>query len=306
MSIRKVGFTRAIALAAFAVAAVLASAPRAAADEHVTGVITVRGDAMFTIMTEDGSPMIVVFSEATEVKLDSRKAEAADLIPGLKVRIEGSYNEQRRLVATQIKFGEQDKKLAAAIVAGLTPTNQRVAVNEGNIQKHAETLGLHDATLATHGQTLQQHGTDIVANDQKMVATTGGITTRINNLDEFNVIESFTVHFKNGRADLDKQYSAQLQEFAEKAKAVNGYKIQVQGYASAVGPRAFNELLSAQRADAVTSVLVQRGAVSPANIFVPAAMGISEQVAENNTAKGQAENRRVVVTILQSKGLVDR
>jgi outer membrane protein OmpA-like peptidoglycan-associated protein len=113
------------------------------------------------------------------------------------------------------------------------------------------------------------------------------------------------VYFKNGRADVSPDYVAQLQEFAEKAKGVNGYKVQIQGYASAVGARAFNEALSEKRAGAVTAVL-QRGGVPPANIFVPAAMGISEQFAENNTAGGQAANRRVIVTILQSKGLVDR
>lgn len=305
MSIRKVGFTRAIALAAFAAAAVLASAPRVAADDHVTGVITMRADTSFTMMTEDGKPLIVSFTEATKVKSEKRTMGADQVIPGLRVKVEGHYQDAG-FAATEVRFSETDRRIAQAIINGLTPTNQRVAVNEVNIQKHAGVLDQHEGTLGTHGQTLQQHGTDIVANDQKMVATTGAITTRINSIDEFNVIESFVVHFKNGRADLDPQYSAQLQEFAEKAKAVNGYKIQVQGYASAVGPREFNDLLSAKRAEVVTTVLEQRGGITPANIFVPAAMGISEQVAENNTAKGQAENRRVVVTILQSKGLVDR
>jgi OmpA family protein len=70
---------------------------------------------------------------------------------------------------------------------------------------------------------------------------------------------------------------------------VHGYKIQVQvhGYASAVGPLAFNEALSAQRADNVVAVLAQSGGVPLTNVLVPGAMGISEQVAENKTAKGQ-------------------
>jgi hypothetical protein len=37
-------------------------------------------------------------------------------------------------------------------------------------------------------------------------------------------------------------------------------------------------------------------------MVVPAAMGITDQVASNKTAKGQAANRRAVVTLLQSKG----
>jgi outer membrane protein OmpA-like peptidoglycan-associated protein len=38
-------------------------------------------------------------------------------------------------------------------------------------------------------------------------------------------------------------------------------------------------------------------------MLAPAAMGVSSQVAPNSTAKGQAENRRTVVTVLQSKGI---
>jgi outer membrane protein OmpA-like peptidoglycan-associated protein len=37
--------------------------------------------------------------------------------------------------------------------------------------------------------------------------------------------------------------------------------------------------------------------------MVPAAMGVSQQVAPNTTAQGQAENRRAVVTLLQNKGI---
>jgi outer membrane protein OmpA-like peptidoglycan-associated protein len=128
----------------------------------------------------------------------------------------------------------------------------------------------------------------------------------MNELDQYNVVDKLVVYFKNGHTDIPGKYATQLQDFAGKAQEVNGYKVQVQGYASAVGSRGLNESLSAKRAAAVTSVLAQKGGIPPANLLVPAAMGTSEQVAENNTAKGQAENRRVVVTILQSKGLVDR
>ena len=81
--------------------------------------------------------------------------------------------------------------------------------------------------------------------------------------------------------------------------------IQVQGYASAVGPNALNQKLSLQRAAAVTSALQQDG-VPPMKLVVPAAMGITDQVATNKTEKGQAENRRTVVTLLQNKGIGER
>lgn len=292
-----------VALAAVAAAALLASPSRAAADEHVDGVITVRADTTLTVMRDDASPVIVTLDESTRIE---GKYTAADLIPGLRVKVEGTFTNDNRFAARHITFRKDDVEIAKAIIGGLALTKQQVAENTSNIQKGAVILQQHGQTLDSHGQALTSHQDQITTNDQKMVATTGSITTRINDLDEYNAVDTLVVYFRNGSAKLDADSAAQLQEFAAKAKGYNGYKLQVKGYASAVGSRAFNETLSGMRADAVTAMLAQKGDISPANIFVPAAMGTSEQVADNKTAAGQKENRRVVVTILQSKGLVDR
>jgi len=82
--------------------------------------------------------------------------------------------------------------------------------------------------------------------------------------------------------------------------------VQVYGYASAVGRHALNEALSHRRAEAVTEILQQQGGIPSTNLFVPSAMGTTDQVGNNATRKGQAENRRVVVTILQNKGIVQQ
>jgi len=48
---------------------------------------------------------------------------------------------------------------------------------------------------------------------------------------------------------------------------------------------------------------VQQCGIPLTNILVPGAMGTSKQVEPDTTAAGQAENRRVVVRILQDKGI---
>jgi flagellar motor protein MotB len=47
----------------------------------------------------------------------------------------------------------------------------------------------------------------------------------------------------------------------------------------------------------------QQGGVPLTNVLAPGAMGTTGQVAPDNTVEGQAENRRVVVRILQNKGI---
>jgi outer membrane protein OmpA-like peptidoglycan-associated protein len=77
----------------------------------------------------------------------------------------------------------------------------------------------------------------------------------------------------------------------------------VKGYASKVGSAALNQKLSTERAENVTTFLEEQGNIPLTNILAPGAMGTSRQVAPDTTVEGQAENRRVVIRILQNKGI---
>jgi OOP family OmpA-OmpF porin len=79
--------------------------------------------------------------------------------------------------------------------------------------------------------------------------------------------------------------------------------IEVKGYASAVGSAALNQKLSVERANAVSQFLEQSANVPLTNMLAPGAMGTANQVAPDSTSEGQAENRRVVVMVLQNKGI---
>jgi len=116
-------------------------------------------------------------------------------------------------------------------------------------------------------------------------------------------MDEVTVLFGNGKTKVDPQYISQLTALAQKAGTVDGYMIEVKGYASAVGSVALNQKLSQQRAENVTNVLLQQGKVPLTRMLAPGAMGESDQVGTDKTAEGQAENRRVVVRVLQNKAI---
>jgi outer membrane protein OmpA-like peptidoglycan-associated protein len=126
---------------------------------------------------------------------------------------------------------------------------------------------------------------------------------RFGQLDDYNILDEVTVYFGNGKVALDPQYKPQLLQLTEKAKGINGYMIQVKGYASSVGSVALNQQLSEDRADKVTEFLQQQGGIALTRMLAPGAMGESRQVGSDQTAEGQAQNRRVVVRILQNKGI---
>jgi len=281
------------ALLAAAIVWSLATTAAAATDDHIEGVITERADSSTLFVQTDTARILVTLSEDIDVRQTSgflrrKGASAEELIPGLRVQLDGRFETPDKFVAKRVTFSKDALKIASAIQAGLTPTDQRSLANQAAIQKH--------------GLELEAQRGDIAANGQRISATSGAVNARISNLDSFTLVKTLTVHFANGRYDVSPAEKAQLEELATQAQGVQGYMISVSAHASAVGPAPLNQRLSRQRAETVTAILHQAG-VPPANVMVPAAMGVSQQVAPNSTAQGQAENRRAVVTLLQNKGI---
>jgi len=74
-------------------------------------------------------------------------------------------------------------------------------------------------------------------------------------------------------------------------------KIEIDGYTDNTGKEAHNRTLSEKRAEAVKKYLVKEAGFDPSRIST-VGRGASNPVADNNTAEGRFENRRVEVLIL--------
>ena len=195
----------------------------------------------------------------------------AALIPGLAVQVEGTYNAQNQLVANLVKFKGNDLERAEAIQAGMHETQVQAQQNKQELVKQGAAI---DAAVARFGQ-----------------------------LDDYYILDEVAVYFGNGKVEVDPKYNPQLLALSDKAKTVNGYMIEVKGYASTAGSVALNQQLSEDRADNVTNILLQQGHIPLTRMLAPGAMGESHQVGDDKTAEGQAENRRVVVRVLQNKAI---
>src|SRR5262249_9431281 len=126
---------------------------------------------------------------------------------------------------------------------------------------------------------------------------------RFGQLDDYFILDEVTVYFGNNKTNIESKYKPELLKLAEKSKTVPAFMIEIKGYASSVGSTALNQKLSEDRADSVANFLLQQGHIPLTNLLAPGAMGESQQTGNANTAEGQAENRRVVVRILQNKGV---
>ena len=107
------------------------------------------------------------------------------------------------------------------------------------------------------------------------------------------------IKFKINSYELNKDAQAALDEFAGKVKALNEqYYIEIQGHTDDTGGRKLNDELGERRADEVRRYL-SRAAQLPLNRMSTISYGDTLPTAPNKTKKGRAENRRVVIVVLE-------
>ena len=105
------------------------------------------------------------------------------------------------------------------------------------------------------------------------------------------------VNFATNSAAIDPVSEVVLDVTADQLRERPGLDIVVEGHTDSVGSEAYNEGLSQRRADSVLKYLVRKGV--PAGRLTARGVGESNPVASNDTAEGQALNRRVELEIRQ-------
>src|SRR5271170_67986 len=274
--------------------------------QSIQGVINGRNGSTMTVQTQDTGNVVVLLTPDTEAEdvsgvFHARKKQMSVtvLVPGLQVQVQGNYNAQNQLVANTVKFNGRNLQAATDIQAGVAPVEQQTQQQQQELAQQQAKLQQQQAQLTAEQQQQAANEAKIAANQAAVAA----VNKRFGELGEYNIWDEVTVYFGNGKVTVDPQYDAPLLKLCEKATTVTGYVIQVKGYASAVGSAALNQKLSQERAANVTEFLEQDCQIPLTNVLAPGAMGTSRQVAPDSTAEGQAENRRVVVRVLQNKGI---
>jgi OmpA-OmpF porin, OOP family len=301
---RNVRVASAIALSLMLVTLLTTAA--SAQSVKVKGNIIHRAGNTMTMTTADGSKVVVLLNDNTNVQqvqgaLKARKKEMsmAALIPGLACEVQGSYNAQNQLVADWVRFNGEDLEQAQSAQAAVHATAVQAAKNQAELQQQADALAAQNAALKEQQAAINKQQQELAANKAQIAAT----SARFGQLDDYYILDEVTVYFGNGQTKVDPKYTQPLMDLVQKAKTYNGYNIQVKGYASSVGSVALNQQLSEERANNVTNLIIQQGHVPLTSMLAPGAMGESRQVGSDKTEQGQAENRRVVVQALLNKGI---
>jgi OmpA-OmpF porin, OOP family len=278
----------------------------------VKGMIRSRTGETLIVKSGDGDTTVVL-TDDTRTKddkglfgLDKQYYSNVVLIPGLKVKVDGTSDDQGRVVAKTITVDGDDLETAEMIQSGLHPTAEQVAANMQTLEAHRGQLAGHDTQLAAHKENIETNQQNIAANKQQIEQNIKDIeenTQRFTALSEYDVKGEATVKFDSGSSKISAQDQETLKQLAQTARGLTGYIIEVTGYADSTGSAAINTKLSEERAKAVITHLVQQGSVPTRHIVAPGAMGEYGSAAPNETKAGRAENRRVEVKVLVNKGI---
>lgn len=278
---------------------------------EVKGLIISRTGETVTVSSTDGKTTVVL-DDDTKVQhprglgIRKRQVSAAVLVPGLRVKVNGTSDDQGRIVAKTITFDRNDLETAEMIQAGLHPTKEQVAANQVQLAAQKEDISANQQAIGANQQAISANQQDIAVSAAAIEQNISDIeanTNRFNQLSEYDVKGNLTLNFKSGSAKISPDDEAKLKQLAQAATQLSGYLIEVKGYADATGSAAMNTALSQDRAQAVIDYLIQQGGIPVRHIVAPGAYGETNAVASNETKSGRAENRRVEVMVLVNKGI---
>jgi peptidoglycan-associated lipoprotein len=167
------------------------------------------------------------------------------------------------------------------------------------VDKHVATVQGQVDTIRSHSQEQDEHigAADKTAHEALDRAMAAGKLAQGKFLYSMVLTDDATKFPVNG-STLSEEARSRLTEFANKLKSDNrNVYLEIQGYTDSTGAPAANVALGQQRAEAVRLFLNEQGVAL--NRMATISYGQDNPIASNDTRDGRAQNRRVVMVVLE-------
>ncbi|MBK5264301.1 MAG: OmpA family protein [Alphaproteobacteria bacterium] len=234
---------------------------------EIEGFISARSGDKMQVMSTDGVSTVIAISDGTEIR-------ASKGLLGLN---------RSKLAADSLLNGLPVSVKTVQWVGGLVASQIKLRNND-----------LKTATMIRSG-TAQRF--------DEQAAATEALRGRMGDIDKYNIKGTTNVFFDTGKWKLSAQAQEDLCAVATEAEAMDNALLLVVGYTDSVGDQEYNQILSERRAGRVVNYIQQECRWKPYRMLTPTGMAEADPLAGNDTAEGKAQNRRVSVNILVSKGL---
>jgi outer membrane protein OmpA-like peptidoglycan-associated protein len=293
----------------------------------VQGVIESRDGNKIQLRENPSTVVVLITDSKTHITMRSglwgmsrKDMDSGELLPGLYVSAEGRGGEHGELMTSKIFFDPSDLKAARSADSRVRPVEGRAGAlearagtiegREDQVESRAGDLEKRSTNLEGKEQQTEQQvavvkDTANQANDSAQKANTGvaSLGDRVTSLDDYSTKTSVTVLFAVNSSRLTPEAKTDLGTIVQQIGDEKGYMIEVAGFADSTGNVERNQVLSEARAAAVVRYLQEEGNVPLRRILAPAGLGTTHAAAENTTAQGRKQNRRVEVRILVNRGL---
>jgi peptidoglycan-associated lipoprotein len=184
----------------------------------------------------------------------------------------------------QREVGEVNKKIEA-VATNLEKTQERVQRNETRIDAvdQSAQAGISEAKGSAQQAMAKAVDAEKAAKGKLIYAVT---------------LSNDKVTFPINRAEISPEAQAIIDEAIGPFKAENrGVFFEIEGHTDSTGDAAYNVGLGEERANAVRNYLAAQGiALSRLSVI---SYGETKPVVENTTREGRAQNRRVVIRVLE-------
>ena len=159
------------------------------------------------------------------------------------------------------------------------------------------------AVGTTAGALIGKHMDKVKAQDAAVQNAPVESITDANGLQGVKVTFDSGILFATNKSDLNASAKSSLSNFANVLKQNNDCDVAIIGHTDNTGSDAINNPLSVKRAQAVESYLKSCG-VTSAQIRSVDGQGSTNPVADNSTAEGRKQNRRVEVYMYASQAMI--
>ncbi len=160
------------------------------------------------------------------------------------------------------------------------------------------------AVGTTAGALIGKHMDKVKAKAAAVENATVTEITDQNGLAAVKVAFDSGILFATGKYALNNASKTALTKFAQMLKAEPQLMIDIQGHTDSTGSDKVNNPLSQNRAQAVANYLVNCG-VPSSQFQNVSGFGSTQPVADNSTAAGRQQNRRVEIYMYASQAMID-
>jgi outer membrane protein OmpA-like peptidoglycan-associated protein len=207
-----------------------------------------------------------------------RKAELAEVQAGL--------------VASHVRSQLAEQRIEQARLRQQQATQQDLSTTRAQLASEKQLLASQQAELENE----RQRRLEAERKAEQAMAQLASIATVKQESRGTVITLSGAVIFASGKSELLPSARAKLNQVATALKESDpGARFVVEGHTDSRGSLALNEDLSKRRAEAVRQYLISRGV--PEGRITAEGRGPNNPVADNETAEGRANNRRVEIIV---------